>query len=106
MREHYKRMIQDSEQRVEYFMLNQIIAPNHSQYGGFVKKMNLAQPKMTIYGLTTLLSLYNTEESRYYRNADAAERIDIALDYVARFQREDGTFDLLDCNFYSAPDTA
>jgi hypothetical protein len=35
-----------------------------------------------------------------------AKRISLALDFIHRLQREDGTFDFPSCNFKSAPDTS
>ncbi|WP_094548064.1 hypothetical protein [Petroclostridium xylanilyticum] len=106
MIDHYKRIIKDSEKRAAFFLKNQILDKNSFDYGAVVKERNYVEPKSTIYGITTLLALYYNEESSYYRKPDVYERINIALDYVRRAQRPDGTFDLLDCNFYSAPDTA
>lgn len=101
------RLIRDEELRAQHFILNQITDVNSAQYGGFVEdEMHWAQPKLTIYQLTTLFSLYNTPESCYFHDPKALKRVLIGLDYAERYQRPDGTFDYLDCNFCSAPDTA
>ena len=44
--------------------------------------------------------------SRYFQNAELAKRIFLALDYIEKVQHENGLFDFINCNFYSAPDTA
>lgn len=106
MNQYLPKIIRDSEGRAELFERNQITDRQSDQYGGFVEEKLWTQPKSTIYKLTTLLSLYNTPQSRYYHSGEAMERIQAALDYVIRFQHEDGTFDYVNCNFHSAPDTA
>lgn len=106
MIEHYKKILKDSEKRAEVFMKKQVMDNKSENYGGKLDEYNLVQPKSTIYSLTTLISLYLNKDSIYFKNDTVFERIILALDYVERAQREDGTFDLLDCNFYAAPDTA
>ncbi len=106
MGNHLQKIIADAELRAQNFMTNQILDNRLEEFGGFVKDNDIVQPKTTIYGVTTLISLYNFKNSRFYLNNEFFKRINIALDYIARFQREDGTFDYLSCNFYSAPDTA
>ena len=107
MKEILTRLIRDEELRAQHFILNQITDRNSAQYGGFVEdEMHWAQPKLTIYQLTTLLSLLNTPESCFFHDPEALERVHIGLDFAARYQRKNGTFDYLDCNFASAPDTA
>ncbi|MDN5378867.1 MAG: hypothetical protein PWQ76_1122, partial [Clostridiales bacterium] len=106
MKDYLKKIVADAEFRAENFMMNQILDSGSKEFGGFAKDMDIVQPKTTIYGVTTLISLYNFKDSRFYLNDEVLKRINIALDYIARFQREDGTFDYLSCNFYSAPDTA
>lgn len=106
MNPYLPKIIRDAEFRAQLLEMNQISDPHSAQYGGFVEEKNWTQPKSTIYKLTTLFTLYNTPQSRYYHSEAAMKRIQAALDYVVRFQHEDGTFDYIDCNFHSAPDTA
>ncbi|MCX7657678.1 MAG: hypothetical protein N2Z57_03260 [Oscillospiraceae bacterium] len=106
MEDYLKKIVADAEFRAENFIMNQILDSGSKEFGGFAKDMDIVQPKTTIYGVTTLISLYNFKSSRFYLNDEVFKRINIALDYIVRFQREDGTFDYLSCNFYSAPDTA
>jgi hypothetical protein len=106
MNPYLPRIIQDAERRAELLEVNQVLDSQSEQYGGFVDEKHWTQPKTTIYKLTTLLSLYNTPQSRYYQSAEAMQKIQNALDYVIRFQHQDGTFDYINCNFHSAPDTA
>ena len=74
--------------------------------GGFFDARGVIQPKFSIYRMVTMAAVYMNEESRLYKNEELFGRICLALDYIRREQREDGTFDLVDCNFCSGPDTA
>lgn len=106
MIEHYRRIIKDSEKRAEVFIKNQILDKSSQDYGGVITEGGLVQPKSTIYAASTAISLYHNRQSKYFKDEKFYERICMALDYVKRLQREDGTFDYINCNFFAAPDTA
>ena len=106
MQEHLKKIILDSDSRGEFFLFNQIADPASPDRGALVRSFNMPQPKTTIYGLTTLLALYLTPGSAFFRSPRALAGVEAGLAYVERSQRPGGTFDLPDCNFASAPDTA
>lgn len=106
MIEHYKKIVRQCEKTTEWFIKNQILDKTSHNYGGVVAEDELVQPKSTIYALTTALSLYYTKRSSYFQNAELFKKITLAINYVKSQQREDGTFDYINCNFYAAPDTA
>jgi hypothetical protein len=106
MIEHYKKIVRDCEKAAAVFMKNQILDKTSHNYGGVLAEDELVQPKSTIYCLTTAISLYYTKDSGYFQKPELYERIVLALNYVKSQQREDGTFDYINCNFYAAPDTA
>lgn len=106
MKRYYERIISDSEKRVEYLLYNQIIDESNQDHGAVLLHKNYVEPKSTIYSVTTGIALYLNQKSKYYKNKSLAECIKRGLEYVRRMQRENGLFDLLSCNFYSAPDTA
>lgn len=106
MRRHYEKIIKDTEKRVEYFFKNQVREEGSFDYGGLMNNDRYVDPKATIFALADLAALYFNPQSRFFGDKQALERVRIALDYELRVQRPDGTFDFLDCNFYSAPDTA
>lgn len=64
------------------------------------------QAKSTIYRFATLLAVYINKESRFYHDPSLIKPMLLALDYVDRVQHENGLFDYVTCNFFSAPDTA
>ncbi|WP_234122489.1 hypothetical protein [Clostridium hydrogenum] len=106
MKEDYIIILKQCEKRAASFIKKQVMDKESISYGGWLKENELVQPKSTIYGITNLISLYHNDKSKYYKNENVYKRIMIAIQYVKKQQREDGTFDYLNCNFYAAPDTA
>jgi hypothetical protein len=104
--EHYKKILKDTEKRALFVIKNQILDRNSQNYGGILTEGGLVQAKSTIFAADTLISLYHNKDSKYYKDEKIYERIVIALEYIKRQHREDGTFDFINCNFYAAPDTA
>ena len=106
MRKHYERILHDSESRVQRYLDIQILDENSPFCGGFPKADSLAEPKTAIYRATTMTACYLNPESRYYLDAELGRRLTLALAFVRRSQRPGGYFDLINCNFFSGPDTA
>lgn len=106
MRKHYERILYDSESRVQRYLEIQILDENSPFCGGFPKADSLAEPKTAIYRDTTMTACYLNPESRYYLDAELGRRLALALAFVRRSQRPGGYFDLINCNFFSGPDTA
>ena len=106
MRKHYERILHDSESRVQRYLEIQILDENSPFCGGFPKADSLAEPKTAIYRATTMTACYLNPESRYYLDAELGRRLALALAFVRRSQRPGGYFDLINCNFFSGPDTA
>lgn len=107
MRKHYELMLADAQKRAKKSMRLQVMDPTNTQkYGGFVDSKRIVQPKFAIYRMVTMAAVYMNQDSALYKNSELYDRIILALDYIKREQRENGCFDLVDCNFYSGPDTA
>lgn len=106
MRAHYEIMLHDNEKRAKLFMKSQNMQPGSRFYGAYAQADGVYQAKHTIYGINYLISVYCNEESCYYKDAKVLNSILCAFDYVDRVQHENGLFDYVTCNFYSAPDTA
>ncbi len=106
MRAHYEILLQDAEKRSRKSMRFQCLDKDSIKYGGFFDSKNIIQPKFAIYRVVNMAACYMNPESELYKDGMLYERILLGLDYIKREQRENGTFDLVDCNFYSGPDTA
>lgn len=104
MERHYQRMVRDTEKRVSRSLRMQI--QSGPEQGGFRDPNGLVQAKFTIYQTTTAIAAYCNPDCAYFHDKAVLSLILSALDYTASKQHEDGLFDLISCNFHSAPDTA
>ncbi len=98
------RLIHSAEKRVTDFMHNQVKDSSRKDYGGL--RTPIVEVKPTVYVLTTAVAVYLNQSSRFYHDPQLLHSMNLALDFVAALQREDGSFDYPSCNFKSAPDTA
>lgn len=96
-----------NDKRVEHLLRNQIKDPQNPEYGGIWEPFSgWAAQKSAMNAIEPFVLAYCTGESRFYRAPEVKKAIEAAFDFCKYIQRPDGTFDLFDCNFYSAPDTA
>ncbi len=107
MKKHYLSMIKDADERIARSLDIQYLSDERSPfYGGFRDANSLIEAKFAIYRVTTMIVGYINDQSRWYRNDIVYERILLGFSFIMRTQRENGFFDLNNCNFYSGPDTA
>ena len=106
MEEHYKRILEDSDKRLVYFIQEQILDKDSPYYGAFIDRRGVSEAKVTLYRLETIIACYICSDSQYYHNANVYERIMAGIEYVKSVQHPNGMFDYVSCNFNSAPDTA
>lgn len=84
----------------------QIRAEGSPDLGGIRDPLaGLVNPGETSRSLRLFASVFLDQRSRYYLAPDIARAMHLALSFLERAQRPDGTFDLLTTNFFSAPDT-
>ena len=105
MNAHYKRIIKDSEKRTLYMLKSQI-QEEGPFYGGCMDKEGMVHAKSTIYRMVTASAVFCNKDSVYYHDEEVFQAIKRALQYIASVQHENGLFDFVNCNFFSAPDTA
>lgn len=102
----YKLAIDNTDDVISDVVRNQIKDKNSPYYGA---KLNepLGSLFCTHYcgTLIWLVSGYYNKDSKYYQSEELYECMDLCLYFIKKLQRPDGTFDLPDCNWYSAPDT-
>lgn len=104
MKRYIKYLIQSAEIRTEHFLAAQVKDPADLQYGGIHGDIWEAKP--TIYALATAVAVYLNPDSRFYRSERLYNGMELALAFVKRTQRDDGSFDYPSCNFKSAADTS
>lgn len=106
MRKHYYRIVQDTEKRVDYFLKRQLSDDSSLSNGGLLNNYNYCDPKDAMNIVTSAIAVYINNDSKFYGDKVLLDSIFKALSYLENIQRENGLYDLLNCNFYSAPDTA
>ena len=106
MEKHYQKMIQDTQDRVVKSLQIQILDRESPRYGGFADPTGIVQAKFSIYRVASMTAAYCNEDTVYYHDEKVLDSILLGLDYIRRVQHENGLFDYITCNFFSAPDTA
>ncbi|NLM10819.1 MAG: hypothetical protein GX213_08635 [Clostridiaceae bacterium] len=104
MKRYYKFIVESADRKIDYFTDNQVMNEDRPDYGSI--KSAFIDVKMTVYIACTGVAAYLNPKSKHYNNELLLKRLSAAYDFVRRYQREDGSFDLASCNFKSAPDTA
>lgn len=104
MERYMAHLLKGAEYRTRQFMGSQVKNPASLQYGGI--KGDIWEAKPTIYALASALAVYFHEDSCFYKSKELYQAVDLAIDFIARTQREDGSFDYPSCNFKSAADTS
>ena len=104
MERYMVHLLKGAEYRTKQFMGSQVGDPASLQYGGI--KGDIWEAKPTIYALTSALAVYFHKDSCFYKNEQLYAAVNLALDFIERTQREDGSFDYPSCNFKSAADTS
>ncbi|MGI5894365.1 MAG: hypothetical protein ACOX6P_07190 [Candidatus Merdivicinus sp.] len=99
--------LEHSDRQVANILRNQVLDESRREYGGIWDPYaGWASQKSGMNALEPLILAYCMKESAYYHNEDVRKAIDAAFVFCENYRRPDGTFDLSDCNFFSAPDTS
>lgn len=106
MRAHYERIVRDTERRVQHALRTQNLDKNSPYYGAYVKPDGVYMQKHTLYQIASLAAAYCCRDTKYYHDENILTAMLLGLDYVDSTQHENGLFDYITCNFFSAPDTA
>lgn len=104
MKRYMAHLIKGAEQRTRDFLRTQVKDSGDLQYGGI--QGDIWEAKPTIYALAAAVAVYLQPESVFYQDHELYQAMDLALDFIARTQRDDGSFDYPSCNFKSAADTS
>ena len=106
MRAHYEQMIRDTEKRALRHLKTQNLDQNGPYYGAFVMPNGVYMQKHALYCIADIGAVYCNADSVLYHDEKLLNSMLIGLDYVRAQQHENGLFDYITCNFFSAPDTA
>ena len=106
MRAHYERLLRDTEKRVRAALRTQNTDPNSPYFGAFVMPNGVYMQKHALYQIASLAAAYLNADTIYYHDENILTSMLRGLDYVESTQHENGLFDYITCNFFSAPDTA
>ncbi len=106
MRAHYEQMIRDTETRARRHLAAQNWDKNSPYYGAFVMDDGVYMQKHALYCIADIGAVYLCADSAMYHDEALLDSMLAGLDYVRSTQHENGLFDYITCNFFSAPDTA
>lgn len=106
MEKHYQKIIEDTQDRVTKSLQIQVLDENSPRYGGFADASGIVQAKFSIYRVASMTAAYCNEDTVYRHDERVLESILLGLDYIRSVQHDNGLFDYITCNFFSAPDTA
>ena len=106
MRYHYECMIRDTEKRAQRALKTQNLDKSSPYYGAYVMPNGVYMQKHALYCIADIGAVYCNAASCYYHDDQLLNSMLIGLDYVRAQQHENGLFDYITCNFFSAPDTA
>jgi len=99
-------MIRDTEKRAEHAMKTQNLDQGSPYYGAFVMPDGVYMQKHSLYCIADMGAVYCNPDAKLYHDEKLLTSMLAGLDYVRAQQHENGLFDYITCNFYSAPDTA
>ena len=106
MKKHYDEIVKACDRSVHNYMKMTVTDRNDPSFGGIRgNEDGMVTPGASIGCLLGYAGSYYNPDSTYYKDKEVLEYMKAALEYSGKVQREDGTFDLLISNFYSAPDT-
>ena len=106
MRTHYEQMVRDTKKRALRHLKTQNFDQNSPYYGAFVMPNGVYMQKHALYCIADIGAVYCNADSALYHDDKLLASMLIGLDYVRAQQHENGLFDYITCNFFSAPDTA
>ncbi len=106
MKAHYDQMVRGIDAKAAQAMAAQVTDEGSPYRGAFAQQDGVFQAKSTMYAVASLVTAYLNEDSRYYHDEGVLDSAVMGFDYVDGVQHENGLFDYVTCNFFSAPDTA
>lgn len=106
MRTHYEAMVRSTGRRIAQALTTQNLNQDSPYFGAFVMPNGVYMQKHSLYCIGYLAEGYLCPDSKYYHDEHILTAMLRCLSYVDTTQHENGLFDYITCNFFSAPDTA
>ncbi len=106
MRAHYEQMLRDTQKRALRALKTQNLEEESPYYGAFVMPDGVYMQKHALYCIADMAAVYCNPDCQLYHDEQLLASMLKGLDYVSSQQHENGLFDYITCNFFSAPDTA
>ncbi|MCD7755054.1 MAG: hypothetical protein LUJ09_01765 [Firmicutes bacterium] len=106
MKAHYEQMILDTCFRARQALKTQNLEQGSPYYGAFVMPDGVYMAKHTLYCVADMAAVYCNPDADCYHDETLLTSMLLGLDYASGEQHENGLFDYITCNFFSAPDTA
>ena len=104
MKRYMAHILVSAEKITEHFLKVQVHDEGTLADGGM--EGLVVDVKPTVFALRAAMSVYLYPQSRFYKDETLRTAMEQAIDFVARNQNEDGSFDYPSCNFKSAADTS
>jgi len=94
------------DKSIDVSISRQILDKSHKYYGSYASDDGLYYGSTPTHLLDGFLTAIVLPQSRHYRSARVAERMELAANAFGRIQTKDGNWNLPTTNFNSPPDTA
>lgn len=104
MKRYLGHLIRSAERRTEHFLNTQVLDRGREDFGAM--RGDVIEGKPTIYALAAAVAVYCNRDSRYYHDGELLMAMNLAMDFIGRWQRDNGALDYPTCNFNSAADTS
>jgi len=98
--------VEGLDKAVDGYIERQILDKSHKYYGSYASDDGLYYGSTPAHLLDGFLTAYVLPQSRHFRSARVAERMELAAQAFGRIQTKDGNWNLPTTNFNSPPDTA
>ena len=103
---HMPEMLSAWDREIPRLLSSQITDMSDGRFGGFMLEQFHVDPRHCGFVLSRLIIVYLTPASGFFQSGAVKQAIRAAFVYMEKHQRPGGCYDLTNCNFASAPDTA
>jgi len=104
---HYKKILKGTEREIKWVLNYQITDKCSSNFGAVINQnTGYCSAREAGKYFDVLISVYYNQDSIYYQEEEILQRANNILNYLIKIQNANGTLDLKDSNYNSAPGTA